>query len=248
MRTSTMTIGRKLALSFTAIVGLMLLLSGFTLYRMYSIDAALESQNSLRTDKLERLYVAREALAQTGLAARNAYIFDDAAEAAKELDILDRQKAIYLKEIDAAAPLFRNDEQFEKVRRGLLAMAEELKRPRQYREAGRMQEFGVFLVKECSPLRRQIVNDIDLLVTSVEQAVDTETKNVVDALRQSETVTLAMSVLALLLATGIGILITRSLLKQLGGEPATVTAIANRIAQGDLTVDIHVQAGEDGSV
>lgn len=46
--------------------------------------------------------LAREALAQTGLAARNAYIFEDNAQAAKELNIVDEQKAIYL-----ATPLRR---------------------------------------------------------------------------------------------------------------------------------------------
>ncbi|MDQ9170506.1 chemotaxis protein, partial [Oxalobacteraceae bacterium R-40] len=248
MGSSTMTIGKKLALSFGLILGIMLVFSGFTLYRMYDIDAAVNLQNTLRTEKLERLYIAREALAQTGLAARNAYVFEDNAEAGKELDILDQQKAIYLDALEAMAPMFKGDEQFEKTRKGLLAMAEELERPRQYRESGKLQEYGVFLVKECSPLRRQIVADIDLVIKSVQQAVDAETRKVDNALSQSEMLTLILSAFALILATGIGVLVTRALLKQLGGDPAEVSAIASRIAEGDLTVEIPVQENDNASV
>src|SRR5690606_895666 len=97
------------------------------------------------------------------------YIFTDDADAARELDILDRQKAIYLETLGAVSPLFSGDPQFDKVRAGLLSMAEELKRPRQFRESGAMAAYGEFLVKECSPLRRQIVADLGQLLGSLQQ-------------------------------------------------------------------------------
>lgn len=248
MQSNKMSLGRKLALSFGVVVSLMLILSCFTLYRMYRIDSALDLQNQIRTGKLERLYVAREALAQTGLAARNAYIFEDAVDAKKELDILDMQKAAYLEAIETLTPLFKGDEQFEKVRKGLLIMAEELNRPRQYRESGKLQEYGIFLVKECSPLRRQIVTDMDLLIKSVQGAVKSESDKVDSALTQAKRVTIILSGLALVLATGIAIFITRSLLKQMGGEPADVSLIASRIAHGDLAVEIRVKPDDEASV
>ncbi len=249
MKTSaSMKIGTKLALGFGLIAFIILLLAAFSLIRMHGIVEVIEAQNKLRTEKLERLYVAREALGQTGLAARNAFIFTDKAQAIRELDILDQQKAVYLDAVNAMTPLFRNDADFDRVRTGLLAMAEELKRPRQYREADKMQEFGEFLVKECSPLRRQIVTDIDVLLTSLQHLVDTESHKAEDALLQAEKIVLLFSVLALLFSIAIGVIVTRGLLKQLGGEPADVSAIASRIAQGDLAVEVVMKQGDRNSV
>ena len=52
------------------------------------------------------------------------------------------------------------------------------------------------------------------------------------------------------LAAGIaiGVLITRNLTGQLGGEPAYATEIAQRIAEGDLTVEVETRAGDRSSL
>ncbi|HEX8405386.1 MAG TPA: methyl-accepting chemotaxis protein, partial [Duganella sp.] len=59
---------------------------------------------------------------------------------------------------------------------------------------------------------------------------------------------IALMVIALSLACALTVWIVRGLLKQLGGEPADVSDIAGRIANCDLMVDVHVKAGDGGSV
>jgi len=243
-----MKIGTKLRLGFGTIVLLTLALSIFSIVQMKSLEHLIRQQNLDRAEKLERLYVAREALDQTGIAARNAYIFTEAADANRELDILDRQKAIYLEALDALTPHFAADAGFEKVRKGLLAMAEELKRPRQYRDAGKVQEFGEFLVKECSPLRRQIVADIDTMLRSTQQMVDAKNRLAENSIMRAESVTISIAAIAILFSLAIGSLLTRGLLRQLGGDPAEVGAIASRIAGGDLSTDVVTRAGDQTSV
>ncbi|WP_164964122.1 methyl-accepting chemotaxis protein [Rubrivivax sp. JA1026] len=51
-----------------------------------------------------------------------------------------------------------------------------------------------------------------------------------------------------LLALGMALIITRSITRQVGGEPAYVVDIANSVAQGDLTPDIRVRQGDDNSI
>ncbi len=244
MKSVSISLGKKLALSFGVIVALMLFLAAFSLYKMHEVETVVSEQNQIRTEKLERLYTIREALAQTGLAARNAYIFSDSADAARELDILDREKTLYLETLQAVTPLFRGNPQFEKVRAGLLNMAEELKRPRQFRNSGEMQAYGEFLVKECSPLRRQIVADLDLLVSALQQLSNEGTQAVDQTIVQSGVVISILAGLILLSSTLIGVAVTRGLLRQLGGDPAYASGIANRIAQGDLTVDIATRPND----
>ncbi|MFX5697224.1 hypothetical protein ABTE35_19270, partial [Acinetobacter baumannii] len=77
-------------------IALMLVLITISLMRMHAISGAMRYQDQVTDTKLEPLYVAREALDQTGMLARNAYIFRDDADAARELAIVDEQKALYL--------------------------------------------------------------------------------------------------------------------------------------------------------
>jgi methyl-accepting chemotaxis protein len=53
---------------------------------------------------------------------------------------------------------------------------------------------------------------------------------------------------ALLAGIGLGLLITRGLMRQLGGEPAEASAVAAAVAQGDLTTVIRLRAGDETSL
>lgn len=239
-------IGKKLGLGFGAVTILMLLLAAFAMVRLSGVTDAFNDQHQVQLQKLAPLYVAREALAQTGLAARNALIFSDEASAQKELAILDEQKAVYLAALAELAPRFGDDASFKKVETGLLAMAEELKRPRRYRNEKDMAAYGKFLVEECSPLRRQIVADIDVVLNQVLAENAQATQKTEGILNESMTFVLGLAAIALIVSIAIAVMITRGLLRQLGGEPAYAVMIAGQIAQGDLTTDI-VTRPEDRS-
>ena len=245
---SNMKIGTKLVLSFGTIIFLILVSAVLSMLQARDVEYMVKEQNELRTEKLERLYVAREALAQTGLAARNAFIFDNETDAGKELDILDRQKASYVEALTALTPLFQGNSDFSKMQQDLLTMAEELKRPRQFREAKQMAEFGKFLVNTCSPLRRQIVMEIDKVIVSVQKQVEDGNRNAERSSTRSQSIILTIAVIAIVLGAGIAFVITRGLMRQLGGEPGDVSAIANRIAGGDLTAYIDIKPGDRASI
>jgi len=238
---ANMKVGTKLTLGFGVTVFLMLVISLFALLRIVEIDHAADDQNDIRVQKLERLYAVREALAQTGLAARNAYIFTDEASARKELDIIDEQKALYLAGLKEITPLFVGDANFDKVSKGLLAMADELKRPRLYRESGKLEEFGKFLVNECSPLRRQIVADMAVLVQIVQKTVDGKNDDVDHATGQSKLIIPMIAVLALFSSIGLGWFITRAITRPLN----QAVKIAQTVAAGDLTSRIETTAKDE---
>ena len=62
--------------------------------------------------------------------------------------------------------------------------------------------------------------------------------------------TMFIVLIAIALAIGVGaaFLVTRSVLKQLGGEPAIVSDVVRRVANGDLTVEVDVKANDRDSV
>ena len=245
---SSLSTRAKLGAGFGLVAVLIVVLAVFAWRELGNLGHELALQNTVRTTKLERLYELRESLAQTGLAARNAYIFPDNADAERELALLDAHKANYLKELQALTPLFTGDADFEKMRDGLLRMAQELNRPRRYRDAGAMTEYGAFLVNECSPLRRQNVLDIDRVIKAVQQHVEAGTIHAQQSIVAAQSTIIGVTLVAVALSVAIGSAITAHLLRQLGGEPVEVNRIASAIASGDLTVDVAVRPNDEASV
>lgn len=243
-----MKIGTKLALGFAALLALTVLVAGISLISIRTLTNSIKATDAVQEQKLTPLYIAREALDQTGIAARNAYLFRSDADAQKELAIVDEQKQLYLKAIKELEPHFSGNKDFEKVRADMLKMAEELKRPRLYRESGKLDEYRDFLVNECSPLRRQIVLDIGKLLAQI-QSEDKKAQQ--DTYDTADTAGITVAVLTLVVAVIsvlIAVLITRGLLKQLGGEPAYAAQIAQQIADGDLTTDVQTKGGDHTSL
>ncbi|MDQ1817482.1 methyl-accepting chemotaxis protein [Massilia sp. CCM 9210] len=243
-----MKIATKLYSAFALTLSITLILAIFAVVQMNKVENAVVGLTAVNVQKLDPLYVARAALAQTGIAARNAFIFVDNGAATRELDIVDQQKAVYLSALEQLDKAFAGDADFVKVKAGLLAMAKELERPRQYRAKAEMEAFGQFLVNECSPLRRQIVADIDVLLKKVQAQSGAASA---DAGRHAASATYwigALSMLSVLVCTGVGFLIVRGLLRQLGGEPAYATEVAQRIAQGELQHAVDVQAAVPSSL
>ena len=245
---STLKISTRLLLGFGLVLACLIAVAVLSLVRMGSISDAVQRQAAVQRERLDPLYVAREALDQTGLAARNAFIFTDAAAARQELAILDRERALYLAQLVILAPRFDGSQQFADVQRDLLAMAHELDRPRKYRDADQMAAYGEFLVKECSPLRRKIVAEIGTLLQSV-QGEQRDANAAAEALfRQSITLITIAAGIAILLGALVAWIITRGLQRQLGSEPAYAAAVSAQIAHGELAVEVAVRPGDDASL
>ena len=234
-------IGTKLLLGFSLLLVMMLALAIFALLRIQGVSGSVEYKAKFITEKLEPLYVAREALGQTGLAARNAFIFIKEEDAKRELDRLDQQRAIYLEALKSLSPHYKGDAEFEKVSQGLLQMADELKRPRKYRETGQMKEFGGFLVNECSPLRQQIVDDIDKLILSVQKEMNAANQAVMELANRSVIVILTVSAIALVLGISLAIFLSRGITLPI----VQAVAFAKKIAMGDLTGHIQTSSRDE---
>jgi methyl-accepting chemotaxis protein len=242
------TIATKLYSAFAVALLFTMALAVFAIMQVRQIHDALDEENDQRSTQLAPLLAAREALAQTGIAARNSYIFQDQTAALRELDILDRQKQLYLDALKTLEPRLAGDAQFAKVNAGLLQMAQELERPRRYRVAGQMEEFGRFLTEECSPLRRSIVSDMDILMEALEQ----RSAEVTAATgKQATSARLWIGVLALIsvvLCVAVGSAVLRGLLRELGGEPAYAASVARAIARGELQHPVDAGRAHEDSL
>jgi methyl-accepting chemotaxis protein len=248
VRLQKMGIATKLSVAFGVLVLVTIALALFAISRVHDIGAALANAEQFRATQLDPLYEVREALDQTGIAARNAYIFKDDAQAERELDLVDRHAETYRAALQRLDSVLANDLQYRKVREELDTMARELQRPRAFRKAGDMEGYGAFLVNECSPLRRRIVADIDALLKSM-QAGSAKASQEAQATAVSAGTTIGMlAALCALLAAGVGVGLGRHLLGQLGGEPVYAAGVAQAIARGELQDPVDVQRAAPSSL
>jgi methyl-accepting chemotaxis protein len=234
-------IGTRLAVGFGAVCTLTVMLAGLALVRMVDIAKVVEQEKRIRTTELAQLYDLREALDQTGIAARNAYIYEADKDALKELDVLDRQRTIYLDRLGKLQSVLGGHPDFHKAKQELLAMAKELDRPRKYREAGDMKAYGTFLVEECSPLRRRIVSDLNDVIAGIETRLNDAGSEVDAVVADSKTLVSAIAVFALLLGAVVAYRVTACIVRPL----ARASAFAQAIAVGDLTRDIDASSRDE---
>jgi len=80
------------------------------------------------------------------------------------------------------------------------------------------------------------------------QLGDAGAKNADDTLQKTKINATVIAVILTLLITALGIMIVRSLLKQLGGEPAYVAKIAQQIAKGDLSSAFQLKQDDRSSI
>src|SRR5471032_1604295 len=104
------------------------------------------------------------------------------------------------------------------------------------------------MIKEIRPVQKKWIEALEQL-TTLEDKLNAQMQQ--DARTAFDSARLFMIILGVL-AVGMGVaaalVITRGLLKQLGGEPDYTASIAGSIANGDLSIGIHTQPSDNSSL
>ncbi|MGI4844094.1 MAG: methyl-accepting chemotaxis protein [Janthinobacterium lividum] len=97
-----------------------------------------------------------------------------------------------------------------------------------------------------------VANDVDQRLTELTRLKEEYARATADEANvlydASRTMMLMLVLGSAAAGIGLGVLITRGLTRQLGGEPGYASEIAGRIAAGDLTVDVALRQGDKSSL
>ena len=105
-----------------------------------------------------------------------------------------------------------------------------------------------YLASKLRPVLASYKASIGALVESEKNAIVTDGTDARDTALNARNTLIGLGVAALLLAVALGWLITRSLLRELGGEPRTAADVARAVAGGDFTQPIAVKDGDTTSL
>ncbi|MCS0592628.1 methyl-accepting chemotaxis protein [Massilia norwichensis] len=254
MNLSNMKVGMRLALGFALVLVLMVVLTVVGIVRTGQIQSRLDHVIGV-SNVVTRLVVdMRNNVSERITSLRTLTLMTDPSDMEPELKRFKEQTAKYdalqakLSEkfaIEASAEekaLLVQIKEAESVAMPAIAKASELYLANNAMDATRV------MVKEIRPAQKKWLDALDQLAER-EDKQNAQTQ--ADAGAQYESARNTM-LLTLLAAVAIGVaaayVITRGLLKQLGGEPGYTSRIATSIAEGDLSIAIDTKSSDKGSL
>ncbi len=244
-------IGPRLALSYGTII---VLLVAMTLVGIDKLRILSETTNDALNDKYPKTIVVNEVINDLGVIARamrNTLILSDPEQLQVQLRDIDIAK---VKMADALAQLKQhvNDapgiallDEIGIVHSAYVFNQDEfLSLVAQHR----MGEAKNLLVVDLNGYQASYFDLLGKLNRHQGELMSQASQQVDETYRNARNLMLLFAVFAVLLSVGVTVLITRALLKQLGGEPDYATSIARQIAAGNFSSDITIRAKDHSSL
>ncbi|WP_282183674.1 methyl-accepting chemotaxis protein [Herbaspirillum sp. ST 5-3] len=246
-----MKVGTRLALSFGSVCILLWIILAVGVSQLAALD---NGTTSIVQDRWPKIASASDLMAQTdriAIALRNMMLTDSKEDRQKQVDdIMDARNLATsdLDKLDKMLALPRGKEllgQAKDARKRyadgqdkLIALVNEEKAP----------EAKAYLAAELRPVLKAYKDSLTGLIQFQVELMDASGKTANRTFATARIVMLALGTFAILLAASIGLIITRSLLKRLGGEPEFAASVATRIAAGDLRVGIELKQNDQSSM
>ena len=253
---SGLTIRARIAIGFGGVFLLMLVLAALATLRVNNIDDSLNRINNVNNVKQRYAINFRGSVHDRAIALRDVVLAPDAGAARPHITLIEKLDQDYR---NSAAPL---DEMFSKrtditaeeksALEGIKA-SERKTQPLTARViALRLADDGAaasaLLAAEASPAFVEWLASVNRLIDLEEKMNKTEAAYASGLASSFQAWMLALCAIAIALGVIEAWYISRSLLRQLGGEPAYAAVIANSIAGGNLAVQIDTRHGDSSSL
>lgn len=238
-----MKIKAKLFIGFGVVIALALVVAVASVLSMVSISKNIDDivviripQKDLLSDVTKAIYITSEHL-------RDALIADNAKEIENNLQqiVSNSKKATELfDKIKASLTTEKGKQLFQVIMDKRKAYADTRDKVIQLIREGKKRD-AIELMQKLDPLQDayfKSVDDLDAVVNTVAKKSGAEAQS---SAKTAQMVTITLSLAAFVLAIGAALLIVKSITKPLN----QAVDIANRIADGDLTVQIDVRSKDE---
>ncbi|SMC18125.1 methyl-accepting chemotaxis sensory transducer with TarH sensor [Andreprevotia lacus DSM 23236] len=241
----------KLTITFLLVAAVSLVIGTVGIVKIQQVDDMMSSMYSDRLVPIAQLTAVRSETIQQY---RRVYVMlvlntqaDTTEQAEKNLKsekVIDDQFTAYRNTflVDDEKRLIANyDPQVSAFRASLRKVVEQLK-------TGQSSEADKTIRQETKPLFEKLEATVDGLVeiqTTTAKQINDESSRVASTIR---TTMISLMVAGFIIAVVIGLLVTRMIVAQVGGEPADAVSILQRVADGDLTVNVNIKPGDHTSM
>lgn len=251
MNIAKMKVGTRLTLGFGIVLLLLALMAAASAWRMQKTSTTMEAllNEGLKNERMmakwygfiEGSTVRTLAAAKASDPATQKYFLDQLAKTVAEVnqirDEIDKRATDpKLKELLKQAGDLRTD--YQKVRSRVF----------KEKDAGNVELANKILDAEMLPALENYLKGMRQLTDYQRDLIDSSGRSVQLQSAHSLQLVFVLSISAFILGTLLAIWITRSIGKQLGGEPFYAAEVTGRIAAGDLAVEVQTKAGDQTSL
>jgi len=254
MNLANMKVGVRLGLGFALVLVLLVMVTVVGILRMAQIQNRLDHVVTVNNVVTRLVVDMRNNVSERVTSLRTLTLMTDPADMEPELNRFKEQTAKYdalqgklaakfAQEATAEEKSLLNQvKEAESVAMPAIAKASALYLANNAMDATRV------MVKEIRPAQKKWLDALDQL-GAVEDKLNGQTQSDAEAaFASARNFMLVLLVLAVAMGIVAATVITRGLLKQLGGEPDYTAKIAGSIAEGDLSIAIDTQSTDSGSL
>ncbi|WP_312548937.1 methyl-accepting chemotaxis protein [Massilia sp.] len=254
MNLSNMKVGMRLGLGFALVLVLLVAVTVVGVLRMAQIQDRLDHVVSVNNVSSRMVIEMRNNVQDRLASLRVLTLMADPADMEPELKKFKDQSARYTAAQDKLSQIFAADgtdaekallaevKQHEAAALPAIAKASELYLANNAMDATRV------MVREVRPVQKKWTEALDQLVALEDKQSAQSQQDAADAFVNARNFMVIMLVVAVVMGVAAAWVITRGLLKQLGGEPDYTTKIAGSIAHGNLAIAIDTSTAERGSL
>ncbi len=255
MNFAQMKVSTRLAAGFALVLALLFASLMLSLNRMSAMQDKIHEIVAVNNAQLAQAITIRAALYDRMVAVRNVVLLNTEAEMRPEVERVHAQEkrsndavAALTKLFDRPATTAEEKASLARMRELEAALVPVVNRALELGLQNKVQEATKTLIEDVRPVQRKIMAEITTLVELQDKLSAQAANDAQEAYDGARSLSIMLGVVGMLLGAAAALLITRSITKQLGGEPQLAAEVATRIAAGDLDVQIDIAAGDGNSL
>src|SRR5471032_3191905 len=256
MNIASMKVATRLGVGFGLVAALLALVAGLGVNRMAQMQDRVNEITQVNSVEARLAATMDLTVTERALALRNLILLTEPKDMQVEMDRIATQEKKYADAQDEFGAMFRTSPSTAPEEHQLLDAIKQqgaLATPLMTRAAAlaldkKTDESYALLRSQLRPIQKVWWDKLrELKALEEKQNVDAATE-AEQAYVNARALMLTIGAIALLVSVAAAILITRGVLRQLGGEPDYAVVVAGRIAAGDLSVDIRTRDGDTSSL
>jgi methyl-accepting chemotaxis protein len=240
----------RLALGFGAVIALLLVLSVLSTQRLATVNEASSIIMEDRYPKVEDLYETLVRTVDNGRQMRSMLLLQnpqDVEAARQRIDTNRAANSEAMKKLEASVNSEKGRQYLKVVQdaRAVLATKYEPFYALARTDKAKASEY---LRIDVLPANSALEKSLRDFKTFQVELMNASNKEAEATYQETLKLIYAIAIGAVVMALLVGFLITRGLLKLLGGEPAYASEVLRRVADGDLGVEVAIKKGDTGSM
>ena len=256
MNLTKMKVGTRLGLGFAIVLLFLVILTTIGISSMTSIETRLENIVNINNVQTRLMMDMRAVAYDRGVSLRNLTLLAEIDDMGPDLKRIEDQSKKYseleekLSQSLAASETTTKEENegFKKLKDVRMAASG---LPEKAKELGLANDFEaatIAFIRKLRPVQNKWIDELDVLIAAQDKNNNLVAENARSAYVIARNFMLVIGAIALILGFIAANIITRSLFKQLGGEPDYAARIAKHIASGDLSIPINTRPGDTESL